>query len=152
MEKIDLLETVVRVEWEEAKEAGREVLMLKTQVEGLEEEVKGLHDEVMEEGRLKEAAIGQAALLRREVKERGTEIAALREAVSKLKKEVEVSKQTLGVPKKYQLVQTDVVELKAASSQMQVHTYANVASQVEEVREEGEATDKMDLDPPPTPK
>ena len=104
-----------------------------------------LQNKVKKEGRLKEAAIRQAASLSREVKERGTEIAPLREAISKLKK-VEVSKYKLNIPKKHQMVQTDVVEIQVLSIKMQVCIYTNVASQAEKVGEEGKANDKMDID------
>ena len=49
-------------------------------------------------------------------------------------------------------MQTHKVELQAGSTKMQVRTYVNVASQAEEVKEEGKATDKINLDPPPLPK
>ena len=51
------------------------------------------------------------------------------------------------------MVQTDLVVGKLAVTQTTVCTYANVAAQVEEVREsEGEPTDKMDIDLRGSPK
>ena len=85
--------------------------------------------------------------LKEETVSRGCEIAAMREAVSKLKKEKEVDKNQK-VPKADKVVQTEVVVGRVAGMQMPVCTYASVAAQVEEVSEgEGEPTDKMDIDP-----
>ena len=49
------------------------------------------------------------------------------------------------------LMQTDRASLLAVGTQTTVRTYASVAAQVEEVGDEGEATNKMDLDPPASP-
>ena len=55
------------------------------------------------------------------------------------------------MPKADKLVQTDRASLLAVGTQTTVCTYTSVAAQVEEVSNEGEATDKMDLDPPASP-
>ena len=44
------------------------------------------------------------------------------------------------------------VELQVASTKTQVCIYANVVSEAEEVREESEVTNKINLDPPASPK
>ena len=94
-----------------------------------------------ERARLKEETVG-----------RGREIAAMREAVSKLKKEKEVDKNKK-VPKADKVVQTEVVVGRVAATQTPVRSYASVAAQVREVSGgEGELTDKMDIDPPGSPR
>ena len=55
------------------------------------------------------------------------------------------------VPKADRLLQTDSASLLAVGTQTTVRTYASVAAQVDEGSDEGEATDKMDLDPPASP-
>lgn len=75
----------------------------------------------------------------------------MREAVSKLSTEMEVVKRPK-MPKKDWVVQTELVESQAVSTQTKVRTYANVASQSEEVIERGKATNKMDIDPPASSK
>ena len=67
-----------------------------------------------------------------------------------MKRETEVEKNKK-VPKADRLVQTDSASLLAVGTQTTVHTYASVATQVEEVGDKGEATDKMDLDLPASP-
>ena len=72
--------------------------------------------------------------------------------MSKLKKEREADKDKR-VPKADKVVQTEAVVGRVAATQTPVHTYASVAAQVEEVSvSEGEPTDKMDIDPPGSPK
>ena len=94
----------------------------------------------------------ERARLKEEMVSRGREIAAMREAVSKLKKEKEADKDKR-VPKADKVVQTEAVVGRVAATQTPVRTYASVAAQVEEVCEsEGEPTDKMDIDPPGSPK
>ena len=46
---------------------------------------------------------------------------------------------------------TDSASLLAVDTQTTVRTYASVAAQVQEVSDEGEATDKIDLDLPASP-
>ena len=76
----------------------------------------------------------------------------MRKAISKLKKEKEAEKNKK-VPKKDKVVQTELVMGKVAAMQTAIRTYASVAEQVEGVSEsEGEPTDKMDIDPPGSPK
>ena len=83
---------------------------------------------------------------------RGREIAEMQEAISNLKKEKEVEKNKK-VPKKDKVVQTDLVVGKMAATQTTVRTYAGVAAQVEGVSQsEGGPTDKIDIDPPGSPK
>ena len=88
----------------------------------------------------------ERARLKEETVSRGHEIAAMREAVSKLKKEKEADKNKK-VPKADREVQTEAVVGWVAATQTPVRTYASVAAQVEEVGESGgEPTDKMDID------
>ena len=57
------------------------------------------------------------------------------------------------MPKKDKVVQIELVVEKVAATQTTVHTYASVDVQVEGVSEsKGEPTDKMDIDPPGSPK
>ena len=70
--------------------------------------------------------------------------------MSKMQREIEVEKNRK-VPKADKLVQTDRASLLAVGTQTTVRTYASVAAQVEEVSDEGDTTDKMDLDPPASP-
>ena len=77
IEKIDSWEDAVRILFAESLEKVEEVPIFKSQVESLQEQVERLQDKVKDEARLKEAAIGQVASLRGEVKERGTKIIAL---------------------------------------------------------------------------
>ena len=88
--------------------------------------------------------------MKEELVRRGREIAVIRESVLKMKREREVEKNRK-VPMADKLMQTDRASLLAVGTQTTVRTYASVAEQVEEVGEEGEATDKMDLDPPASP-
>ena len=92
------------------------------------------------------------AQLKVETVSRGREIANMRDAISKLKKEREAEKNKK-VPKKDKVVQTELVVGKVAAMQTTICTYASVAAQVEGVSKcEGEPTDKMDIDPPGSPK
>ena len=93
----------------------------------------------------------ERAHLKEETVSQSREIAAMREAVSTLKKEREADKNKK-VPKADKVVQTEAVVGRVAATQTPVRTYASVATQVEEVSEsEGEPTDKMDIDPPGSP-
>ena len=109
----------------------------------LEEKVRKLGE--MVEGKEKERA-----RLKQEMVGRGREIAVMRETVSKMKKKMEVKK-SRKVPKADKLVQTGSASLLAVGTQTTVRTYASMAAQAEEVSDEGEATDKIDLDPPGSP-
>ena len=70
--------------------------------------------------------------------------------MSQMNREMKVEKNRK-VPKADKLVQTDRDSLLPVGTQTTVRTYASVAAQVEEVSDEGVATDKMDLDPPASP-
>ena len=57
------------------------------------------------------------------------------------------------MPKADKVVQTETVVGQVATTQTPVHTYPSVAAQVVGVSVcEGELTDKMDIDPPGSPK
>ena len=74
----------------------------------------------------------------------------MREIMSKMSRGMEVANIRM-VPKTEKLVQTDRASLLAVGTHTTIRTYASVAAQVEEVSDEGEATDKMDLDLPASP-
>ena len=69
------------------------------------------------------------AQLKVETVSRGQEIADIREAISKLKKEKEAEKNKK-VPKKDKVVQTELVVGRVAATQTTIRTYASVAAQV----------------------
>ena len=72
--------------------------------------------------------------LKEEMVSRGREIAAMREAVSKLKKGKEADTHKK-VPKVDKVVQTEVVVGQLAATQTPVRIYASMAAQVVEVSE-----------------
>ena len=118
----------------------------------MEKKIEELQELLRDSEGVVEVKEKERARLKEETVSRGREIAAMREAVSKLKKETEPDKNRK-VPKADKVVQTKAVVGRVAATQMPVRTSASVAAQVEEVREcEGEPTDKMDIDPPGSPK
>ena len=123
-----------------------------TVVEELEEEVEMLREQLRKCKELLEEEEKERAQLKVKIISRGWEIADMREAISKLKKEKEAEKNKK-VPKKDNVVQTKLIVRRVAATQTTIRTYASVAAQVEGVSEcEGEPTDKMDIDPPGSPK
>ena len=139
---ITALEQLLQIEKEEA--AARE--------EKFEKKIEELQELLKDSEEVVEVKEKERARLKLKTVSRGHEIAAMREAVSKLKKEKEEDKNKK-VPKADKVVQTEAVVGQVAATQTPVRTYASVAAQVEEVREcGGEPTDVMDIDPPGSPK
>ena len=139
---IEALQQILKIERKELVAQGEKE---EKKVYGLREHVKELEEKVAEKEKI-------WVHLKEEMVSRSREIAAMREAVSKLKKKKEADKNKK-VPKVDKVLQTEVVMGPVAPTQTPLRTYVSVASQVEEVSEgEGEPTDKMDIDPPGLPK
>ena len=138
---IEALQQMLEIEREVRAAQGEEQ---KKKVDVLREQVRELEEKLEEKEKIR-------AHLKEEMVSRGREIAAMREAVSKPKKEKEADKYKK-VPKADKMVQTEVVVRQVPATQTPVRTYASVAVQVEEVSEgKGKQTDKMDVDPPRLP-
>ena len=91
--------------------------------EGWEKKVDGLQEQVRELRGVVEEKEKVRAQLKEKTVSRGCEIAAMREAVSKLKKEMEADKNKK-VPKADKVVQTEAVAERVAATQIPVRNYA----------------------------
>ena len=116
---IEALQHLLRIEQEEA--AARE--------EELEKKCEELKDLLKDSEEVVVVKEKERARLEEETVSRGREIAAMREAVSKLKKEKEADKNKK-VPKAEKVMQIEVVVGRVAATQTPVCTYASMAAQV----------------------